>query len=63
MSGEAPVNWKLGNVIPIYKKGLKVEPGSYRPVSLTSIPGKVKEKTILWDIKRQLKKIKSNYQA
>ena len=29
--------WKLGNVIPLFKKGDKSNPGNYRPISLTSV--------------------------
>ncbi|GAB0178810.1 mitochondrial enolase superfamily member 1 [Grus japonensis] len=47
LTGEVPDNWRLANVTPIYKKGLKGGPGSYRPVSLTSVPGKVMEQFIL----------------
>ncbi|KFW10467.1 hypothetical protein N327_01598, partial [Fulmarus glacialis] len=54
-SGEVPADWKLGNVIPIYKKGMREDPGNYRPVSLTSVPGKIMEKIILGTIERHLK--------
>lgn len=41
-----PVSWKCATVIPIYKKGDKLLPQNYRPVSLTSILGKCMEKII-----------------
>ncbi|GAB0179481.1 mitochondrial enolase superfamily member 1 [Grus japonensis] len=53
-SGEVPVDWKLAN-IPIFKKGKKEDPGNYRPVSLTSVPGKIMEKIMLGVIKKHLK--------
>ncbi|GAB0180000.1 mitochondrial enolase superfamily member 1 [Grus japonensis] len=53
-SGEVPADWKLANVIPIYKKALREDPGNYRPVSLTSVPGKIL-KFILGTIERHLK--------
>ncbi|KAJ7406741.1 rna-directed dna polymerase from mobile element jockey-like [Pitangus sulphuratus] len=54
-SREVPTEWKLGNVVPIFKKGKKEDPGNYRPVSLTSVPGKVMEKIILGSIEKRLK--------
>ena len=41
-----PDDWKNANVIPIFKKGSKVEPGNYRPISLTSVVVKVMERLL-----------------
>ena len=38
--------WKEGKITPIYKKGSKTETGNYRPVTLTSVLGKVMESFI-----------------
>jgi len=42
-SGDIPEDWKKANVTHIYKKGLKEDRGNYRPISLTSVCGKVME--------------------
>jgi len=47
LKGEVPDEWRIPSVMPIYKKGWKEDPGNYRPVSLTSVPGKVMERFIL----------------
>ncbi|TRZ09279.1 hypothetical protein HGM15179_017832 [Zosterops borbonicus] len=54
LTGEIPEDWKLANVIPIHKKGGKKDPSNYRPVSLTSVPGKVMEQFILSVIMQHL---------
>jgi len=46
LTGEVLVDWRLANVMPIYKEGQKEDPSNHRPVSLPSVPGKVMEQII-----------------
>ncbi|KAK1207000.1 LIN1 transcriptase, partial [Pygoscelis papua] len=55
LTGEVPDDWRLANVMPIYKKGRKEDPGNYRPVSLTLVPGKIMERFILRALMRQVR--------
>ncbi len=43
---KVPEDWKQANVTPIYEKGDKSEALNYRPISLTSVAGKIFEKII-----------------
>jgi len=55
---KVPEDWRKANVTPIFKKGMKEDPGNYRPVSLTSIPGKMMELLILEVIIKQVEEKK-----
>ena len=41
-----PNEWKLGTVVPIFKKGKRQDPGNYHSVSLTAVPCKLIETLI-----------------
>jgi len=57
-TGEVSEDWRKASVTPGCKKGKKEDPGNYRLVSLTSIPGKVMEQLILEVIIKQVKEKK-----
>ncbi len=52
--GVLPDTWKEANVTPLFKKGSKLKPSNYRPVSLTSIPCKILERIIAENIMKYL---------
>ena len=43
---EFPSEWKMAYVSPIFKKGSRMSPNNYRPVSLTCVVCKVMEKLV-----------------
>jgi len=53
-----PEDWRKATVTPVFKEGKKEDPGNYRLVSLTSIPGKVMEQLMLEVIIKQVEEKK-----
>lgn len=45
-SASLPVTWREAEVVPLFKKGQRKDPGNYRPISLTSITCKVMESLV-----------------
>ncbi|KAJ7413240.1 RNA-directed DNA polymerase from mobile element jockey-like protein [Willisornis vidua] len=46
-TGEVPEDWGIANITSVFKMSKKEDPGNYRPVSLTSISGKMMEQLIM----------------
>ena len=54
---ELPSDWKVAEVVPIFKSGNRSEASNYRPISLTSIPCKIMESIILDKLSEHLQKL------
>lgn len=53
-SRDIPAEGKLAKVL-IFKKGNKEESGNYKPVNLSSVSGKIREKVIVGGIVKHMK--------
>ena len=63
-SGKVPAEWKEGIIVSLYKgKGSHTDCGSYRPISLLSVPGKVFAHVLLARIQPLLNKQKRPQQS
>ena len=51
-SGEVPVDWQTGVIVPIFKKGDKTECHNYRGITLLSLPGKLYAKVLESKVRR-----------
>lgn len=60
-SGEVPEDWEKAKVTPAFKKGRLENLGKYRSVTLTSVPGKAIEQTILESISKHMKDKKQRF--
>lgn len=60
-SGELLADWKLANIVPVFKMGKKDDPGQFRPAgSLTAVPVKFTNKVILRHVEKHLKDRQQN---
>ncbi|XP_069771574.1 uncharacterized protein, partial [Narcine bancroftii] len=46
VTGVVPKDWRVAHVVPLFKKMSKCKPGNYRPMSLTSVVGKLMESVL-----------------
>ena len=60
--GTVPQDWKLANVVPVYKKGDKEYTENYRPISLLPIISKVLERYIFMNIRQHFSGIIYDHQ-
>ncbi|OWK63447.1 hypothetical protein RLOC_00007300 [Lonchura striata] len=53
-SAEVPADRKLTEVVPVFKKSKKKDPGDDMPISLTSVPGEIMENAFLRGVEKHL---------
>ena len=65
MSEALPSGFKDARVIPLFKKGSRLDPGNYRPVSILNILSKVLERAVCDQLTRYLetKKVLYGFQS
>ena len=56
VTGEVPEDWRVANIVPLFKKGCRKKPGNDRPVNLMSVVGKLLEGILRDRIYRHLKR-------
>ena len=61
-SAVVPDEWKLANVVPVFKRGIKEHVQNYRPISLLCIVSKVLERCVLNHIWEHLQEVINDHQ-
>lgn len=60
-SGVVPDDWKIAQIVPIFKAGNCSLPTNYRPISLTSVPSKLLEHIISSNLMAHLESVNYFY--
>ena len=60
--GKVPKDFKIARVTPLHKKGSKLDPGNYRPVSILTSISKVMEKIVYEQVEKYLAENKLIYE-
>eukprot|EP00061_Rhincodon_typus_P008853 g31840.t1 len=53
-SGRVPEAWKIANMTPLFKKGVRQKTENYRLISLTSVMSKILESIVMDEISENL---------